>query len=118
MLVSCVLQWVHGSQTVVIFNGSGPVSLGMVALMGSRFANRGYSLPLGRGIPAEGCFNGSTVRKPWLFAYNSTLATTAAPVLQWVHGSQTVVIAGHTHQTIGNVFASMGPRFANRGYCP
>src|SRR5438046_1813699 len=37
------------------------------------------------------CFNGSTVREPWLSLQNGGIGRIAY-ALQWVHGSRTVVI--------------------------
>src|SRR5207302_288319 len=62
-----VLQWVHGSRTVVI----GP----------SRTIWRGFFTG----------FNGSTVREPWLSSAPKEEVERAG-ALQWVHGSRTVVI--------------------------
>src|SRR5439155_27990 len=60
-------------------------------------------------------FNGSTVREPWL-SFAAEPSWSSAPWLQWVHGSRTVVITALAAGQLQISFASMGPRFANRGY--
>ncbi len=86
------LQWVHGPRTVVIQFAVKMVVLDPVASMGPRSENRGYPAERltrdarewasmgprseNRGylqtgdtfMPDAGCFNGSTVREPWLSA--------------------------------------------------
>ena len=62
-----VLQWVHGPRTVVM--------LSRRATQRSR----------------RSCFNGSTVREPWL-CQSANANADAAHALQWVHGRRTVVM--------------------------
>ncbi len=85
------LQWVHGPRTVVIA------------------ALRGCTGACGR------CFNGSTVREPWLSSMSCTSAR-ATSGLQWVHGPRTVVIGCMWSACSVSRAASMGPRSENRGY--
>ena len=59
------LQWVHGPRTVVMARGSNGDGPGTVASMGPRSENRGYALHVHRHV-SSACFNGSTVREPWL----------------------------------------------------
>src|SRR4051794_14836936 len=60
-------------------------------------------------------FNGSTVREPWL-SDSRPQRKRFKHALQWVHGSRTVVISPLRLLTNPGGIASMGPRFANRGY--
>src|SRR5436853_510209 len=76
-----------------------PIACPGMASMGPRSEDRGYR---GRWqSPALGdcCFNGSTVRGPWL--------SPSAPVfrkrkrrLQWVHGPRTVVIGSRVRKPL------------------
>ena len=111
-----VLQWVHGSRTVVLLHCLATLDL-------RRFR-----------------FNGSTVREPWFCSIgNGSFWHSAA--LQWVHGSRTVVLSAivadsrawrsrFNGSTVREPWfwramldyirlfaeASMGPRFENRGF--
>src|SRR5207302_1169153 len=83
--------------------------------MGPRIANRGYPGRAPRRVTGGRRFNGSTVREPWLSS-NPAIEMRTHVKLQWVHGSRTVVISKQESDFIKKYLASMGPRFANRGY--
>ena len=112
------LQWVHGSRTVVIgVIAKLEQTWVRLASMGPRFANRGYRSNHARNRRERQSFNGSTVREPWL-SIPATFERNLKPALQWVHGSRTAVIV-RVSDAVSVIFpmaASMGPRFANRGY--
>ena len=62
-------------------------------------------------------FNGSTVREPWLSRRCVMPGSATGHRLQWVHGSRTVVIGRRCEWPAPALqVASMGPRFASRGY--
>ncbi len=85
------------------------------ASMGPRSENRGYLRVPRAGKHRMHCFNGSTVREPWLLTRISAARTTRAR-LQWVHGPRTVVIYASLTHCVPDDGASMGPRSENRGY--
>ena len=66
-----------------------PVSL---ASMGPRSENRGYKAIAAITKAEQPCFNGSTVREPWLFC-DTSMSKDAKKKLQWVHGPRTVVMS-------------------------
>ena len=83
------------------------------ASMGPRSENRGYVTPatvVAAGSP--GCFNGSTVREPWLWSGKRRKALSME--LQWVHGPRTVVMQGQPDAGEGRRAARLqwvhGPR--------
>ncbi len=122
-----------------------PAAVGQNASMGPRSENRGYGprLDLLVNLSDRPCFNGSTVREPWLCLPVLPAAAPADRVLQWVHGPRTVVmdrrttrtgrtatcmlqwvhgprtvvmVSGHWYVHTAGERASMGPRSENRGY--
>ena len=135
------LQWVHGPRTVVMLTSVRWIALPIAASMGPRSENRGYdfSLEQANALRVE-CFNGSTVREPWLCGGKVTRVSRLENGLQWVHGPRTVVMGESrqsqraptrlqwvhgprtvvmkriraTHDRTDE--ASMGPRSENRGY--
>ncbi len=63
------------------------------ASMGPRSENRGYARQeCERADIANGCFNGSTVREPWLSVNQWSIWSRHQLPLQWVHGPRTVVM--------------------------
>ncbi len=109
--------------------------------MGPRSENRGYRSRSMRSTAIRGsCFNGSTVREPWLSGSRRSVRNRRAgrfngstvrepwlstPIsatrllldpLQWVHGPRTVVIFRSRGDRGVEGSASMGPRSENRGY--
>ncbi len=110
------LQWVHGPRTVVISCAARLRSTRTRASMGPRSENRGYSCSAhSPSTEPRPCFNGSTVREPWLLDEHDTTPGFLAK-LQWVHGPRTVVISAHIKGKHSACLASMGPRSENRGY--
>ncbi len=66
-IAEVLLQWVHGPRTVVIIFPLRRGNQRMKASMGPRSENRGYFPPRACRRCRRFCFNGSTVREPWLF---------------------------------------------------
>ena len=88
---SSVLQWVHGSRTVVNpeYADCPLLPHRLQWVHGSRtVVNAGASERFG---PVVWGFNGSTVREPWLISPPASTPATRPRWLQWVHGSRTVV---------------------------
>ncbi len=100
------------------YQGGQPLEcqLSASASMGPRSENRGYLHVCCRLSCLPCCFNGSTVREPWLSCWQNT-GPMFGDMLQWVHGPRTVVITC-TCEGIPQAShaASMGPRSENRGY--
>ena len=108
------------------------------ASMGPRFENRGKTyMVVADGAPFAS-FNGATVRKPWKgpspyrgmcpcaglqWGHGSkTVERSDTPDqagrpdwLQWGHGSKTVERYPRAFNAVAIAWASMGPRFENRG---
>ncbi len=121
--------------------GQGVRQFGFESSMGPRFSNRGYGFPGGAAGVPQRFFNGSTVLEPWLCLFRDARHMENGAVLQWVHGSRTVVMfaARFANPRTSRFFngstvlepwlclasvppappatkSSMGPRFSNRGY--
>ncbi len=85
--------------------------------MGPRSSDRGYGEYQVPDAQYLGCFNGSTVLRPWLWRLTMNVCETYI-LLQWVHGPQTVVMIVFFFLSGTISSASMGPRSSDRGYAP